>query len=513
MAKGIFADVPTKRDAMKFLEYIEGTGTQYINTGYYQQSEKIRIKAEFEYVGSSGSQCAFGAQSGNGFLMTLYGQKEIIVGTNGSTYSQYTRPVGTRFLFDVTANNGTLSGTQNGQSLSSTYTGTLVKTVSLAIFHNNGGATSQICPMKVYSFQIYDNDVLVRDYVPCQAADGAIGLYDKVNSQFYGNAGTGAFTAGSVVEEIGGDTITTSQEAKMFFTDLTGIYRKIKKGFVTTADGVYHAFYSGGIDLPVFDGSYAIFGNEEQGYIEMYSSGTLTLSNGLYDVHLVGGGASGSAGDYSTDYQDYIMTWSNPGGATEGFGFSAGGGKTQKPTPLPSYQANTEMAQGSAGGSGGGAAGSYSFPNGKSGGSNGSAGASQTSAYFGGAGQGTTTYDFQDPTWTLRAGGGGGGASNKGQSYYDGGAGGAGGGGKGGHYGKYAVGHGVANTGGGGGGTKISAYAGGGGGSGYTTTVFAQQLGGDYPIVIASGGPSTSGKVANMSGAGGSGIAIVRWGY
>ena len=57
--------------------------------------------------------------------------------------------------------------------------------------------------------------MLVRDYVPCQNIDGEIGMYDKVNSQFYPNAGTGTFTKGNVVEEIGGETIYV---AKQFFS-------------------------------------------------------------------------------------------------------------------------------------------------------------------------------------------------------------------------------------------------------------------------------------------------------
>ena len=47
--------------------------------------------------------------------------------------------------------------------------------------------------------RIFENDVLIRDFIPCQTTDGDIGLWDDVNSVFYGNAGTGTFTAGPVV--------------------------------------------------------------------------------------------------------------------------------------------------------------------------------------------------------------------------------------------------------------------------------------------------------------------------
>lgn len=49
---------------------------------------------------------------------------------------------------------------------------------------------------KLYSSQMYDDDELAADFVPCISPTGTIGLYDVVRGTFYGNAGTGTFTAG-----------------------------------------------------------------------------------------------------------------------------------------------------------------------------------------------------------------------------------------------------------------------------------------------------------------------------
>ena len=54
--------------------------------------------------------------------------------------------------------------------------------------------------MRVYSCKIYDNGILVRDYVPCKDNYGNVGLYDKTNGVFYGNAGTGNFGSGDPKE-------------------------------------------------------------------------------------------------------------------------------------------------------------------------------------------------------------------------------------------------------------------------------------------------------------------------
>ena len=53
---------------------------------------------------------------------------------------------------------------------------------------------------KLYSCQIYDNNVIVRNYVPCyRKSDGVAGFYDLVNGVFYTNAGTGQFIIGGIV--------------------------------------------------------------------------------------------------------------------------------------------------------------------------------------------------------------------------------------------------------------------------------------------------------------------------
>ena len=55
---------------------------------------------------------------------------------------------------------------------------------------------------KLWSFKIWDNNVLVRDYVPCyRKEDNVVGMYDIVNDVFYTNLGTGEFLKGSDVSK------------------------------------------------------------------------------------------------------------------------------------------------------------------------------------------------------------------------------------------------------------------------------------------------------------------------
>ncbi len=70
-------------------------------------------------------------------------------------------------------------------------------THNLPIFAGHDYAAANRMPMKLYSFKLYEDDVLVRDYVPA-VKDGVAGLQDRLpNGKFLAPA-TGSFTYGGV---------------------------------------------------------------------------------------------------------------------------------------------------------------------------------------------------------------------------------------------------------------------------------------------------------------------------
>lgn len=72
---------------------------------------------------------------------------------------------------------------------------------NLFLFANNsnGNVGSLSSGVRIYYFKIYENNTVVRDFIPCyRNSDNSIGLYDLVNDVFYENQGTGTFTYGSV---------------------------------------------------------------------------------------------------------------------------------------------------------------------------------------------------------------------------------------------------------------------------------------------------------------------------
>lgn len=179
------------------LEYIQSSGTQYINTDF-KPNQNTRIVFDFDpitvveewYFGTRTSSSASDRFScliaGNTMkLRTDY------AGTNKETSFV---PSG-RTVIDKNKN-----VTKFGSSSVSATSATFLSAYPLYLFAGDtGGTANGQATLRLYSCVIYDNGTVVRDFVPCKNPSGVVGLYDKVGKKFYGNSGTGTFMAGRIV--------------------------------------------------------------------------------------------------------------------------------------------------------------------------------------------------------------------------------------------------------------------------------------------------------------------------
>ena len=188
---------PTLPSGYTELEYIQSSGTQYIDTGF-KPSGNSGIVVDYQQVGTIAYQDPlFGARqssSNTAFSMWL---------SSNVTYPQYgnvsydAKPISinnnTRLIYKLDkgiASCGDKTVSFSQLSFTSSY--------NLVLFSVNTGGTvdTRRISGKLYNCKIYDNNEIVRDFIPCKNPSGVIGLYDTVNSQFYQNAGSGAFVAG-----------------------------------------------------------------------------------------------------------------------------------------------------------------------------------------------------------------------------------------------------------------------------------------------------------------------------
>lgn len=180
------------------LDYIESSGTQYINTGFTPKGNS-RVVMDFENMLIPADAAAlFGARTdteknvfGMWFDTTAvqphYGN--VTYNTKPITVSSYN----VRQIYDLNKGVATVGGTSVTFNQLTFNSGC---NLTLLAINTNGTVDERRASGKLYSAKIYDNGTLVRDFIPCKNASGTIGLWDNVNSVFYANAGTGTFSTG-----------------------------------------------------------------------------------------------------------------------------------------------------------------------------------------------------------------------------------------------------------------------------------------------------------------------------
>lgn len=187
------------------VDYIENTSSAYINT-LFKPNQDTRIIAEMQCVTSTNSALHFGAggwDRTNGMWLTY--EKGIsgtlhIAWLGKTTWTTFSNIHGdyNKHIYDWNKNELYKDGVFVG---SSTY-GTYQCVNNLAIFAQLQGNVEVVGGIylkgRMFSFKIYDNDTLIRDFVPCiRNNDSVAGAYDIVNGQFYSSANNGySFVAG-----------------------------------------------------------------------------------------------------------------------------------------------------------------------------------------------------------------------------------------------------------------------------------------------------------------------------
>ena len=175
------------------LEYIEATGTQYIDTGFVP-TINTTVVASLLIPSGAGNKNLFCAYT-NFALNSMSDEKlEYRVGTGNWTQIATPSTVTSRFDVEFSCKdikfNETTIASPNLSSLSNTYT--------LWLFSRSGSSSTYYGHARIYSFKIYDNGILVRNYIPALRSDGIAGLYDVVNDTFTASSGSGNFLYGSI---------------------------------------------------------------------------------------------------------------------------------------------------------------------------------------------------------------------------------------------------------------------------------------------------------------------------
>lgn len=189
----------------KKLEYIENTSQAYIDTGV-DGGHFNKVYHKFILTEITGTWInIWGTRNGStaqGRALFINVDKKCFGVNHNSVNTISTIPCNTAILYQVTYNNGTFR--INDQTL--VYdAATFSNTKNCRLFQLNDATTPlddiasrKFARMKCYSFKMWQDDTLVRDFVPArQLSDNKVGMWDKVEGKFYSSAHDGYEFKGS----------------------------------------------------------------------------------------------------------------------------------------------------------------------------------------------------------------------------------------------------------------------------------------------------------------------------
>ena len=183
------------------LEYIETTGTQYIDTGMTLAPDTTSIK-----VTSTVTFLKRAADYANGSRLFYVSTPNsgVQVYTNGkSLYNQSVAlSIQTHIKYNIetitTANLRSL--TVDNNMTSQNFSRSVTDNSPLYLFGNPTYATNNAAAeVKLYTFRIYKNYEMARNFIPARRnSDNVVGLYDTVTQTFFINQGSDNFIAGPI---------------------------------------------------------------------------------------------------------------------------------------------------------------------------------------------------------------------------------------------------------------------------------------------------------------------------
>ena len=169
------------------VEYLESTGTQWIDTGYVlSASDRVVVQAYFQSDDDFGARVLLGVDNPKLWITT---------GTcrfNGENFANINKLRKLEAWNSISIDKDYC--TCNGTAVPMSEGTFLDNSLSLWLFGANA-STAAKTNGRISSCKIYHSGVLVRDYIPVRK--GTVGyMYDRVSGQLFGNAGTGDFIIG-----------------------------------------------------------------------------------------------------------------------------------------------------------------------------------------------------------------------------------------------------------------------------------------------------------------------------
>ena len=193
------------------VEYIESTGTQYVQIGEDFDYNTTHLYIDYQYTNVTYSSNYI---QGAVYSISSYNRpySDMLWSAFGSAgYGSYSYSYGSSNTTSL-SEKATLSRCKLERNLKGlflndvqqdvpTYTPKGNSTTNITLFalnYGNNESIRMLSKMRIYGFKLGNNQGYKYDLVPCiRKIDNVAGMYDVINKKFYANAGTGNFIVGA----------------------------------------------------------------------------------------------------------------------------------------------------------------------------------------------------------------------------------------------------------------------------------------------------------------------------
>lgn len=186
------------------VNYIQSSGTQYIDTGY-KPNINTKINLRYSHGTITGAQvtgAVLGCRDGAAVNRYMLASREAIY----TFYYGDVEPDNPFVTTNIQTNNFLDFTIENSKAVANgvEYTNFAINNfpnlnIYLFSINTNGEVSALANNCRIGRFKIYENNILIHDFAPCyRNSDSIVGMYDLIGREFYTNAGTGSFTYGNL---------------------------------------------------------------------------------------------------------------------------------------------------------------------------------------------------------------------------------------------------------------------------------------------------------------------------
>ena len=196
-------------DGYTKLQYIQSSGTQYIDTGLKANLNTKAVAKIMLTDNASAYWAIFGArETKTSKAFTVW---DIITkfscqySSSGGMMSNTDTIINTPYVIELSSAGLNINGndltTINNPASFTTPSNVLLFNIGGANANTTGNNVNRIMVGRFYYFRLYQSGTLVRNMIPAKNSNNVVGMWDTVTKTFFTNvSGSGSFTAGPVVQ-------------------------------------------------------------------------------------------------------------------------------------------------------------------------------------------------------------------------------------------------------------------------------------------------------------------------